>query len=155
MSSPFATLEEFNNAIDGPTGGAIYTFAGAPIINVLALLAAVGIFVWFMIATYTTHAEPPAINKSIDRLSSFIVIGLLSLVAADFKPSAQAGQESQAPQATHRTTLIQLSRKAAPFGLLGMIGVGLPLGRSKGLFKGQSKAQRKKRSEDRVRNSLR
>ena len=58
MSSPFSTIEEFNNVLDGPTEGAIYTFANSPVINIIALLVAVGIFIWFMVATYTTHADP-------------------------------------------------------------------------------------------------
>ena len=58
MSSPFKTIEEFNAAADGPTEGAIYTFAHTPIVNALALLVSVGIFVWFIIKTYDTRSKP-------------------------------------------------------------------------------------------------
>ena len=123
MTSPFSTIEEFNAAADGPTGGAIYTFANTPIVNTLALLVAVGIFVWFIVATYSTHAAPPAakLDKSLNHLSSFIVIGLLSLVAADYRQPAPTERADMAPQAR----LSQASRRA-PLGLLGMVGVGLP-----------------------------
>ena len=127
MTSPFSTLEEFNAAIDGPTGGAIYTFAHTPAINAIALVASVGIFIWFIVATYASNHEIPAVDKSISRLSSFIVIGLLSLVAAD--QFQQTHQNRQATQAAPR--LAESSRQAAPLALLGMTGIGLPLRRGK------------------------
>lgn len=122
MSSPFSTIEEFNAAIDGPTEGAIYTFANTPIVNILALLVAVGIFVWFIVATYNTHATPPAatLDRSLNHLSSFIVIGLLSLVAADHRQVNPDKRAETAPQASS-----QVSQRV-PLGLLGMVSVGLP-----------------------------
>ncbi len=126
MSSPFSTVEEFNAAIDGPTEGAIYTFANTPIINHIALLVAVGIFIWFIVATYSTHVEPPttAVNNSLNRLSSWIVIGLLSLVAADHRQAARPERTLQAsPQS------VQFSKRLAPWGLLGMMGTRLPTAR--------------------------
>lgn len=136
MSSPFSTLEEFNAAIDGPTGGAIYTFAHTPAINAIALLVSVGIFIWFIVATYATHHELPTIDNSLNRLSSFIVIGLLSLVAAD--QLQHTNQNKQSAQEAPKTRLAQSSRRAAPLALLGMAGIGLPLRRGK--------SQRRKRS---------
>lgn len=126
MSSPFSTIEEFNNALDGPTEGAIYTFANAPIINILALIAAVGIFIWFMVSTYTVHTESPPLSKSLDRLSSFIVIGLLSLVAADYR---QSSQRDRSTTTRHRPTLtspLHSAKRTLPLGLLGMVSAGLP-----------------------------
>ncbi|MEO1591812.1 MAG: hypothetical protein AAFU71_11040 [Cyanobacteria bacterium J06632_22] len=130
MSSPFSTLEEFNGAIDGPTGGAIYTFAGSPSINAIALLVSVGLFLWFMVKTYTTaHPETPTtMDKSISHLSSFIVAGLLSLVAAD-QLQPPTGQE-QVRRRTQRTTLIGAAQRA-PLALLGMVGIGLPTRRAR------------------------
>ena len=122
MTSPFSTIEEFNAAVDGPTEGAIYTFAHVPIINILALLVAVGIFIWFIIATYSTHVEPPtaAVDKSLNRLSSLLVIGLLSLVAADHR---QATRTEQTTQANAQTQVSQPAKRLAPLGLLGMVGI--------------------------------
>ncbi|MEO1387945.1 MAG: hypothetical protein AAFV85_11300 [Cyanobacteria bacterium J06634_6] len=148
MSSPFASIEEFNNALDGPTGGAIYTFADKPIFNNIALLASVGIFVWFIIKTYTTHAEPSSVDNSLNRLSSFIVIGLLSLVAADYRQTNRPEQSSQMQGA--QTSTLQSSRKTLPLGLLGLASVGLPtLRRSKGR-KRKSKSRLKGLSRRRV-----
>ncbi|MGB5914829.1 MAG: hypothetical protein WBG63_08185, partial [Phormidesmis sp.] len=65
MSSPFITIEEFNSATDGPTEGAIYTFANSPAINAIALVVAVGVFIWFLVATCMTHAQPPAVNPPV------------------------------------------------------------------------------------------
>ncbi|MEM6451020.1 MAG: hypothetical protein AAF703_11960 [Cyanobacteria bacterium P01_D01_bin.105] len=124
MSSPFSTIEEFNGAMDGPTEGAIYTFAHSPAINMIALLVAVGIFVWFLVATYTTHPDdkPSAVDKSINHLSSFIIIGLLSLVAADYRQSARPehGDRSVSQTAVHS------ARQTAPLGLLGMVSISWP-----------------------------
>lgn len=129
MTSPFSTLEEFNAAIDGPTGGAIYTFANAPAINAIALIVSVGIFLWFIVATYSKHHEFPSVDKSINRLSSFIVFGLLSLVAAD--QIQQNHQPRQSAQAAPKTRLVQSSKRVAPLALLGMAGIGLPRKRRK------------------------
>ena len=129
MSSPFTTIEEFNNVLDGPTEGAIYTFANTPIINTLALLVSVGIFIWFIIATYSSHEAPASsMEKSLNHLSSFIVVGLLSLVTATSQhPNRQVRPEQ--PTATGEPTLrdvYQSSSRKVPLGLLGMVGVGLP-----------------------------
>ncbi|EKU99061.1 hypothetical protein Lepto7375DRAFT_8409 [Leptolyngbya sp. PCC 7375] len=137
MPSPFSTLEEFNAAIEGPTGGAIYTFAHTPAINAIALVVSVGLFIWFIVATYATNHHLPSLDKSINRLSSFIVFGLLSLVAAD--QIQQPHRHTEPTQKAPKTTLAQSSRRAAPLALLGMAGIGLP-----GLHRGKS--QRRKRS---------
>lgn len=152
MSSPFTTIEEFNGVLDGPTEGAIYTFANTPIINVLALLVSVGLFIWFIVATFTTHAEMPTVNKSIDRLSSFIIIGLLSLVAADFRQPSNGDHttaEAENRTAPALTSSPNSARRSVPLGLLGMASIGLP-----GLRKSKKKGRafRKQRAS---RNYLR
>lgn len=134
MSSPFSTFEEFEGAIDGPTGGAIYTFADSPTINAIILLLCVGLFIWFLVRTFSTHYKVPAVDKSLNHLSALIVAGLLSVAGAEYRQSTQPHQPTDAqPQAmTHRP-----GAKSA-LGLLGLAGVGLPL-RSRG-----SKASRRK-----------
>lgn len=122
MSSPFSTIEEFNNAIDGPTEGAIYTFAQTPVINILALLVAVGLFIWFIVSTYKPHSPTSTVDKSLNHLSALFVVGLLSLVAADHRQQARTERSEEAPQAS----LSQSPRSQAPWGLLGMVGIGLP-----------------------------
>ncbi len=157
MSSPFTTIEEFNSAIDGPTEGAIYTFANSPIINGIALVVAAVVFIWFIIATYTTHAQPPAINneinKSIDRLSSFIVIGLLSLVAADYRQSARPRPTARTAEFSSVEPNRQAPRSLAPLGmgLLGMVGIGWPSNDSARRAKARAKSRQEKRRKRIVR----
>ena len=138
MPSPFSTLEDFNAAIDGPTEGAIYTFAHTPAINGIALIVSVGLFIWFIVATYSTTHELPSVDKSLNRLSSFIVMGLLSLVAADQLQNTHQTRRSAQQQATPSSVLAQ-SKRAAPLAVLGMAGIGLPNLR-------RTKSQRRKRS---------
>ena len=151
MSSPFSTIEEFKGAIDGPTGGAIYTFAKTPIINHIALVVAVGIFVLFIVNTYITPAEPGVehsaengVDKSLKHLSLFIVAGLLSFVAAGHRyasrPEANAERTAQnMPQMRS----YQTASRRLPLGLLGMMGVGLPTFRQ---MVGKKAGKRRKRS---------
>ena len=135
MSSPFSTIEDFNSAVDGPTEGAIYTFANSPLINNIALLLAVGIFLWFITNTYTSHTRASRVDKSMNHLSSFIVVGLLSLVTLNhWQPKQQPtiDQRTQSPSHTANipikplSHLSRLSPQQLPAGLLGMIGLGSP-----------------------------
>ena len=134
MSSPFSTIEEFNGAIDGPTGGAIYTFAKTPIINHIALLVAVGIFIWFIVKTYSTPHEPGVepsvesgadngVDRSLNHLSMFIVAGLLSFVAAGHRYASRP--EADTAQNAPQTRLYQATSRRVPLGLLGMVSAGL------------------------------
>jgi len=124
MASPFSTLEEFNGAIDGPTGGAIYTFADKPAINNIALIVAAGLFIWFIVKTYSGNHDIPVVDKTLNRLSSFIVAGLLSIMAADH--IQQTHQSERSPEMASQSRLYQSSRRAATPGLLGMAGMVLP-----------------------------
>ncbi|MFQ4135175.1 hypothetical protein PGN35_002540 [Nodosilinea sp. PGN35] len=134
MSSPFSTFEEFEGAIDGPTAGAIYTFANSPAINAIALVICVGIFLWFLVRTFATHYEVPAVDKSLNHLSALIVAGLLSLAGAEYRQTPRPTQPAEArPQATapHGGTRTAL-------GLLGVAGIGLPTrlrSRRRGLYR--------------------
>ncbi|PZD72596.1 hypothetical protein C1752_03432 [Acaryochloris thomasi RCC1774] len=120
-TSPFSTIEEFKGAADGPTEGAIYTFAQNPTLNNIGLVIAVGLFVWFIVSTYATNHRTPPIDKSLSRLSSFIIIGFLSFVSADYRSPSRPGQPAQ----TKQTTIL---RKApSQLGFLGGLGLGLPI----------------------------
>ena len=149
MSSPFTTVEEFNNALDGPTEGAIYTFAQSPAINVIALLAAVGLFIWFIVATYSSHSHSSStLDKSLNSLSTFIVVSLLSAVTAvGFgvnRPAqmerAYAEQDSRISSVRSQSHASGVSRAgASALALLGMVSAGRsPLARV---------ARRKRRSK--------
>lgn len=133
MSSPFATYEEFEGAIDGPTGGAIYTFAHTPTINVIALLIGVGLFFWFLTKTFKSHYDLPIPEKALNHLSTFIVAGLLSLAGLEHRQSVQPHQPTAQAEAVSQRP----SPKAA-LGLLGLVGIGLPVRqrqRRKGLYR--------------------
>ncbi|MEO0805306.1 MAG: hypothetical protein AAFY33_03275 [Cyanobacteria bacterium J06643_4] len=156
MSSPFSTLEEFNGALDGPTGGAIYTFADKPALNNIALIVSVGLFVWFIVKTYTSHAGSSAPESSIDaslnRLSSFIIIGLLSLVAADYRQQGRPDIATRQVDATRMEGVRHSSRRVAPLGLLGMVSMGLPSLRASRKRKNRNKVkQQSRRSSHRYR----
>lgn len=151
MSSPFSTIEEFNGAIDGPTGGAIYTFAKTPIINHIALVVAAGIFVWFIVNTYSDRHEPSVehaaengVDKSLNHLSMFIVAGLLSFVAAGHRYASRPGANvERRAQNVSQTRSYQTAARRVPLGMLGMMSVGLPTFRR---MTGQKAGRRRKRS---------
>ena len=137
MSSPFTTVEAFNSAADGPTEGAIYTFAQAPIFNYIALIVSVVLFVWFTVKTYSTHADASHVDgshtttssasKSNNHLVPLFVIGLLSLSAANIKQLARFyGEDSK----TSRQPALTDTKKAINFfsagstALIGMMSAG-------------------------------
>lgn len=118
-ASPFETIDEFNGVLEGPTEGAIYTFAHTPVLNTIALIASVALFIWFLTRTYATHHNVPKIDKSLNSLSMLITVGLLSLVSAEFRQPTRpiAPAEAQTQRMSSRTQTI-------PAMLLGLTGVG-------------------------------
>ncbi len=124
MSSPFSTFEEFEGALDGPTAGAIYTFAHSPAVNIIALLIGVGLFLWFLVGTFSTHYEVPAVDKSLNHLSAFIVAGLLSFAGVEYRQTHQPHQPAEA-----QTSSLSHRQQALPtVGLLGLGLLKLPMG---------------------------
>ncbi|MEL6815408.1 MAG: hypothetical protein AAFP03_11410 [Cyanobacteria bacterium J06598_3] len=97
MASPFSTVEAFQQASDGPTQGAIYTFAHAPVINNIALLLAVLLFLWFLTRLIKKNRNPTRFDKSLGHLSLVIVAGLLSLAGAnrDLSTASKAALNSE------------------------------------------------------------
>ncbi|MEM9904656.1 MAG: hypothetical protein AAF921_06505 [Cyanobacteria bacterium P01_D01_bin.44] len=122
-ASPFTTLEEFNGAIDGPTGGAIYTFANTPAINNIALLVSVGLFIWFIARTYAPHHNLPTVDRSLNSLAMFIVAGLFSLIVADYQHRPQTEHSAQRSGTPSR---LSHQSKRVPLGLLGLTSLGMP-----------------------------
>ena len=125
MSSPFSTFEEFEAALDGPTEGAIYTFANAPAINAIALLICVALFIWFIVRTFTIHYDVPSVDSSLSHLSAFIVAGLLSLAGMEYRHPTQPHVPANAQQPV---TISPRQATRTPLGILGLAGIGLPLG---------------------------
>lgn len=117
-ASPFETIDEFNGVVDGPTEGAIYTFAHMPVLNVIALIVSVGLFIWFIIGTYSTHHNVPSkMDKSLNSLVMLITVGLLSLVSVEFRQPPRPVPTAEAQPATSRVPGI-------PAMLLGLTGIG-------------------------------
>jgi hypothetical protein len=121
MSSPFSTIEEFEAAIDGPTGGAIYTFAHMPVVNAIALLIAVGLFIWFVICTFSTRYEESSGERSVQNLTMLILAGLLSLVGVEH-PQNQTQTHATTHQMPQATAMRQSRQN--PVGWLGLVGLG-------------------------------
>jgi hypothetical protein len=121
MSSPFSTIEAFEGAADGATEGAIYTFANSPAVNVIVLVIGVGLFCWFIVKTFSTHADLSGMDKSLNSLSVLLVAGLLSL------PGVVHRQGSASIQATaaRPETVVAQSSVRAPVGLMGLLGLGV------------------------------
>lgn len=121
MSSPFSTIEEFEGAIDGPTGGAIYTFAHVPAVNAIALVIAAGLFIWFLIATFSTRYEETAAERSFQNLTMLILAGFLSLAGVE-QPQSPSPTQAASPEAQSIATARPVA--PMPLGLLGMVGLG-------------------------------
>ncbi|MEO0409962.1 MAG: hypothetical protein AAF289_21680 [Cyanobacteria bacterium P01_A01_bin.135] len=120
-ASPFETIEEFNGVVDGPTEGAIYTFAHTPALNAIALVVSVGLFIWFLVGTYSTHHNVPSkMDKSLNSLVMLITVGLLSLVSGEFRQPSQTTTTAEAQS----QGLSSSSRQVAPFAFLGMTAMG-------------------------------
>jgi hypothetical protein len=134
MSSPFSTIEEFEGAIDGETAGAIYTFAANPGVNAIALLICVGLFLWFMVSTFSTRYTPSSMDKSISHLSVLLVAGMLTLLGMEQpRPGSQSDPVAASSQVTS-----DRRPSPVPVGLLGMLGLGLPTAaQKKGRYSGR------------------
>jgi hypothetical protein len=120
-ASPFATWEEFQGANDGPTGGAIYTFADRPALLGIATVVAVLLFVYFIYASFNiksgdTSAESPHV------LAVLLVAGAASAMATlyqgltDQKATHHASRSGQVSQ-------VAKSSRPLPAALLGMTGL--------------------------------
>lgn len=125
MSSPFQTIEEFKQAADGPTEGAIYTFANNPGVIGVALLVAVLPLLWFIYASYTIKPDRPETHTSVN-LSVLIVAGLVSLFGSLNHGDSQSAREA-ALKRDSRTPISTNHRPLAPIALLGLAGGALPL----------------------------
>ncbi|PSN17706.1 hypothetical protein C7271_16320 [filamentous cyanobacterium CCP5] len=137
-ASPFATAEEFEGAIDGPTGGAIYTFADRPaLIGVMVVVSAL-VFLYFIYAAFhiksgsSTAKSPPV-------LGMLLVAGAASAMASLYEGVADQKASQQAARSEMAQTT-QASRKL-PVALLGMTGLA-----------GVSKRKRAQKVRRRLRN---
>lgn len=119
-ASPFKTWEAFEGSVDGPTGGAIYTFADRPaLIGILVVVAAL-VFLYFIYASF--HISNGASSaKSPTALGMLLVAGAASAMASLYEgftePTVRQTSRSEAVSQPTRQ-----SRKA-PLAMLGMTGL--------------------------------
>ena len=123
-ASPFKTWEEFDGAIDGPTGGAIYTFADRPaLIGIMVVVAAL-VFIYFIYASFNMRAgESNA--KSPPMLGLLLVAGAASAMTSLYEGFTERGNVQKASRSAEVAQVVKPSRKSpvAMLGMLGMVGI--------------------------------
>lgn len=119
MTSPFATYEEFSNV-----DGAMYTFANNPTVIGILLAICLAITIYFFYASFGLKQETT--TKSSAVLS--VVLALITTAGAlvQSQPAKQS-PSSHRPRATEAAS----AKQWQPLALLGMIGTGGTLLRSK------------------------
>ncbi|MBE9080428.1 hypothetical protein IQ241_24605 [Romeria aff. gracilis LEGE 07310] len=115
--SPFSTLDEFNNAAEGPTEGAIYTFAQSPAIIGIAIIVSALVFCWFIYTTFTINRNNTDEAGGPVHYSVVILAGLLSLAGGLYASQSQPQREAR----SQPTTAPQ--PKQTPLALFGLTGL--------------------------------
>ncbi len=128
-ASPFNTWEEFEGAIDGPTGGAIYTFADRPaLIGIMVVVAAL-VFLYFLYAAFhisSGESKP----KSPTTLGLLLVAGAASAMASLYEGVTEKTSVQQASRSGEVSQPTKQSRKL-PFAMIGMTGLASVVKRKK------------------------
>lgn len=128
-ASPFQTWEEFEGAIDGPTGGAIYTFADRPaLIGIMIVVAALA-FLYFIYASFSISGGKST-AKSPPVLAMLIVAGAASAMASLYEGFTERGAVQQASRSGETSQVAKQSSKV-PMALLGMTGLAGLSGRKR------------------------
>ncbi|MGF1499451.1 MAG: hypothetical protein ACFB8W_21890 [Elainellaceae cyanobacterium] len=119
-ASPFSTWEEFEGAIDGPTGGAIYTFADRPALIGISIIVAALVFLYFIYAAFHIKSGHSS-AKSPPVLGLLLAAGVASAMASLYEGVVERGTVRQAS----RSEMSQVARnnRKAPVALLGMTGL--------------------------------
>ncbi|MEM9008529.1 MAG: hypothetical protein AAGE59_34090 [Cyanobacteria bacterium P01_F01_bin.86] len=123
-ASPFKTWEEFEGAIDGPTGGAIYTFADRPaLIGIMVFVAAL-IFLYFIYASFHISSGHSS-AKTPPVLGMLLVAGAASAMASLYEGFTERKTVHQASRSSEVSQVAKPSQKmpAALLGVVGMVGV--------------------------------
>lgn len=122
-ASPFGTWEEFEGAIDGPTGGAIYTFADRPaLIGVMVFVAAL-IFLYFLYVAFNVK-NGHSTAKSPQVLAILMLVGATSAMTSLYE-NVRSNDTRRVSDRYEVGQLTQSSRSesAALLGMIGMAGV--------------------------------
>lgn len=120
-ASPFATWEEFEGAVDGSTGGAIYTFADRPALIGIMIVVAALVFLYFIYASFHISGGQSS-AKSPPMLGMLLVAGAASAMAAFYEGFAERGTAQQASRSGEVSQPMPQARKL-PLAMLGMTGM--------------------------------
>jgi len=117
-ASPFKTGEEFAGALDGPTGGAIYTFADRPaLIGIMVVLSAL-IFLYFIYASFNVKAGEST-AKSPEVLGVLLLVGAASAMMSLYETVKGPNPRRASARQEMAQTRSENSPGAVP-ALLGM-----------------------------------
>lgn len=120
-ASPFQTWEEFEGAIEGPTGGAIYTFADRPaLIGIMVVVAAL-VFLYFIYASFHISSGQST-AKSPTVLGMLLVAGAASAMASLYEGFTERGTTQQAARGQEVSQVTETSRRL-PAAMVGMVGL--------------------------------
>jgi hypothetical protein len=120
VASPFRTWEEFEGALDGPTEGAIFTFADRPAITAVLIIVSALMFIYFLYASFHTKVnDEPA--KSPTALGVLFLAGAVSLASAMYDAYANR-QPQEALRRRSGPEAIARHRPNNP-AFLGLVGL--------------------------------
>lgn len=120
MTSPFATYEEFSNV-----DGAMYTFANNPTVIGILLAICLVITIYFFYASFGLKQE------NTTKSSAVLGIVLALITTAGSLMQSQPAKQSPSASHRHRSPESVSAKQWQPLALLGMIGTGGSLLRSK------------------------
>ncbi|NER85329.1 MAG: hypothetical protein F6K42_38705 [Leptolyngbya sp. SIO1D8] len=120
-ASPFKTWEEFEGTIDGPTGGAIYTFADRPaLIGIMVVVSAL-LFLYFIYASFNISSGKST-AKSPPMLGMLLIAGAASAMTALYEGFTDLGTVQQTSRSGEVSQPTKRSQKL-PVAMLGMMGL--------------------------------
>lgn len=123
-ASPFQGWEAFEGAIEGPTAGAIYTFADRPVLIGIMIVVAALIFLYFIYASFhissgrSTPKSPPV-------LGLLLVAGAASAMTSLYEGVMEREAGRQTARSVPSQVAAPTARKMplAMFGLTGVVGL--------------------------------
>ena len=138
-ASPFSTWEEFEGAIDGPTGGAIYTFADRPaLIGVMIFVAAL-VFIYFLYSAFNIK-NGHSTAKSPQVLAVLMLVGAASAMTSLYENVR--GNDTRRASDRYEVAQSTQSSRSKPAALLGMAGIA-GMSKRKRIQKARSRRRRR------------
>ncbi len=119
-ASPFDSWEAFEGAVDGPTGGAIYTFADRPALTGIMIVVAALIFIYFLYATFNIKAGHSQ-AKSPPMLGLLLLAGASSVMVSVYEGVAERRVNPQTSRSAETGSMSPAPK--LPAALVGMAGI--------------------------------